>query len=643
MKKSYYFTIIIISIVICLSSCKSVKHLVNKEFSPLSTVDQQVNALNENLHYIDSLKPTLGIYINSEMLLEFLPGELKKKLEDIKDPSLIVHDFNPHISFQKQGLIVDANFSITLTEEKAKIEGDMIGTVAFSTAHDSLYLRSAFNSLKIQKVEFLERKPGIKKRAIAKLMTPILKHFIENINGKYLKDPSVIDMGWQQTLSIEPKEMFKGEHTEVSGSTVEVSRYLKQSSFLVNESGISILIELDDKMITEEYTLPIVTNNHNRSELNQKYKLYKEKYDLIWSDSFEPINDSIQIAAMISKVEIANIFNEALAEGITLKQKIDLPKSSFNSKLEVAKSNINCQKVRTSFSFRDFNGDSCSWSCDWWNIPCKTSKEACRVKRETERIAWQAARETARIAHQLENETKVTACNVWRELNNFANLGRFKGSISGSGNGKVSLSNFKFNDDLSELTFNSSGEIDLSIDTALRLRPQDLGFIFLCQSNYDRKVNSKASANFPNQESKLVIDIRKDNNDLKLRAQLTPLSYEADLFPSPLHVYLLDPVMKAQCPIFSGILIAGSATAVIGDFIDKVTLSDKDKLVLYGKTKGKYDTDPIEQTFKPIMFTINNGEQRQSDISWRDKSIQFSYTKKTERIHQELVQSESPQ
>lgn len=623
-----------------LYSCKPLKTLVNNEFPPLSTTDQQYVSVERNIARIEALKPHIGIHIDKGIILEYLPAEIKKATEAVKIESIIVQKLEPKLSFEKQGIFIDADFEINIPEQKAEIRGRFIGVTAVSTGADSLFLRSALSSVKIKKIKFT-KKPGFSRRALASSITPILKNYIENINGQIFKKPTVIYTGWGETYKLNLKEMFKDPNTTVTADTIKVSRYTKRNSIRIGTNGISIIAELSKTEDVKD-TLSNITNQpRTDSELTRIFSNYSNKFDNCWLTVFEPINEKASIIANISKQEISNILNEGLSKPIILNQIFSIPEATFNEKLEVKRGDIDCQKVRTKFEYPDFNGDRCDWDCmhtvtigicplcrrERVEDPiCAASRRACKLRVEAERIAWQAARETARIAHQVENEAKVAACNVQRQAMDFMALGRFKGNVSGSGKAVINLNSFSFKNDLTEIGINYSGNVDAKLKANLELNPVDLGYIFFCFSDYSKRISSDINLNIPEATSTILINSSRDGDNLNLNIKLDKVSYDASINPSPLHSLLLDPQFAVQCPI-STLIGLVSISVAVGKFLGMVKLAPEQELLLLGKVKGKYGVDEMQIPFKPISFKINKGDEKKSLIFWNSKSIQFAYLK----------------
>ncbi|MCJ8152766.1 hypothetical protein MKJ01_03175 [Chryseobacterium sp. SSA4.19] len=629
--------ILLLCAAILLHSCTSVRTLINNQFPPISTTDQQYNSVETNLEGLKGFNPHIGCSIDKDLVLEHVPKEIKKEAESYNDENFKIQNLElPKIFFDRQGIFSEADFTIISTKYDLEIKGRFSGVTAVSTKSDSLYLRNALSSLKIKSIHII-KKPEIPKKALAKMITPILKNYIENLNGHLFKKPTVIHAGWGDTYKLNFKKMFKDPNSEIIADSTDISRFTKKSSIRIKPNGISIMVELSkEKPETDGLPVTVSVKKRTEAELKDIFETFDKKYDQYWSGAFEPVDDKSLVVVNISKSEIATIFNEALSTPITVKQKIVMPPVSFNQNLEVKRGDINCQKVRTDFSYPDFNGDKCDWSCmkricvlgRCWKVEdpvCAASRNLCKAKRETARIAHNTARETARIAHQVENEAKVAACNVWRETMDFLALGKFKGDVSADGNAALHFKSFNFNPDLSELNLNYSGDVNVSLKSNLELRPVDLGHIFFCYTNYEKKISSNVSISIPEASSKILISSTKDDKNLLLHIKPDKIFYTAAIDPNPLYTFLFDPQFALKCPISTllNFVTIGAATAT---FLGMVKLAPEQELLLLGKVKGSYGINEITIPFKPVVFKIN-GEQKESLIFWNSKSIQFTYFK----------------
>lgn len=622
--KQFLKTLILVVAALNLFSCKPVKMYVNREFPPISTIDQQYASTDVNLKELNDFNSHIGVHIDKDVINQYLPKELKKAAEAVKSDDVILKSIEPKVAFDKQGIFVAADFLINIPKYNADIEGTFSGVTAISTVKDSLYLRNAIQSLKVSNVKFLKR-PKLSGKALAKLITPILKYFIDNANGEIFKKPTVINIGWGDVYKLKVKEIFKDQNTEVSIDSIVVSRFVKKTSIRVKSEGISLMAELQENKPTLGVLKGGQTQGRTNSELDKLFKKYNEKFDSIWSKVYEPIDGASLTTVNISKSEIATILNSAFSKPITLKQNFEIPKSTFNEKLEVKRGDIDCQKVRTSFSYPAFNGPSCNWSCGSLDPVCHSTRAACRVRREAQRIVWQAARETARIAHQVENEAKVGACNVWRETLDFLALGRFKGNVSGDGKAQIDFDSLNFNADLSEITMKYAGNVDGTLKSNIELIPVDLGHVFFCYTSYEKSTTSNVSVSIPTDTPKIRISSERDNENLILKVKLDKIKYNASINPSPLHVLLIDPQFAVKCPIHTLIGI-GSGAAGIANLLGLIKLAPEQELILAGKVKGEYGLDEMRIPFKPIVFKIN-GEEKKSLLFWHDKSIEAKYLK----------------
>ncbi|WP_345990277.1 hypothetical protein AAEU33_21500 [Chryseobacterium sp. Chry.R1] len=147
---------------------------MNKKFPPVSTIDQQYTSVEKNLSELTDFSPHIGVNIDRDIILQYLPPEIKKAAEAINDENILVQNVTPKLSFDKQGIFVEADFSVRFPKYSIEATGNFKGVTAVSTKSDSLYLRSALTSLKIESIKFLKH-PKISQKVLAKLLSPFLK------------------------------------------------------------------------------------------------------------------------------------------------------------------------------------------------------------------------------------------------------------------------------------------------------------------------------------------------------------------------------------------------------------------------------------------------------------------------------------
>lgn len=621
----------LILVSILFQSCTPLRGILNKNFPPLSTTDQQYSSIERNLSGLTDFEPHIGLNINKDIIMQYLPAKIKEAAEASNNENVIVQSLEPKLSFDKQGIFIDADFSIQIPKQNLEIKGNFIGVTAVSTELDSLYLRSALSSLNIKKIKFT-KKTSLTKKALAKIIYPILKNYIENLNGQFFKKPTVIYTGWGDTYKLKLKEMFKDPSIEVIADSIKVSRFIKKSSIRVNSNGISLMIKLGkEKQKTDTLILPF-TKTRTDTELTKIFNTFNEKYDNCWLTVFEPIDKIASLTTNISKNEISNILNEALSKPITLKKAFNIPPAHFDQPIEMKKSDIDCEKVRTHFECEPFCCEGgCNWSCrvhvlggSFDDPVCLANRNACKVVRETKRVVWQAKCKAEQIAHNISDEAKCAACRIEREAVGFMELGNFKGDISGNGKAIVNLQSFNFNDNLSEITLKYDGGIDATIKSNLGFNSKKLGYVFLCVVNYDKSISSTVNLNIPEATSKINIVSSREGENLNLHLNFDKIKYNASMNPNPLRDLLRDPKFRIQCPFIGTLLEISIDALMFGKFLGMVKLGPEQELLLTGKVKGEYELHEMQIPFKPIAFKIN-GEEKKSQIFWNSKSIQFTY------------------
>ena len=617
--------LIIIFASLVLSGCDPLRALIDKHFPPVSTTDQQYASVETNLRTIGDLTPHVGVHIDRELLTRYLPAEIKAAAEAVEDKNVVVHQLDPKISFDKQGIFIDADFSITVPEHRVDIKGTFTGVTSVSTELDNLYLRSALSSLKLTSIKFT-KKPSIGKKVLAELLVVVLRNYINNLNGQILRKPTVINIAWGNTYSPKIEDMFREPGTEITTEPISVSRFIKRSSIRIGANGISVLAELTkDKPVNVDVT-PERTTRRTNAELISRFREYDKQFEDKWLSIFEPVNPDAGITANVSKSEIANVLNETLSKPITLKQNFTLPRTEFNKNLEVKRGDIDCQKTRKEFSYNRYKRDRCNWDCKWWDELCRRSKDLCNIKEEAKVAADNIKRESEYAAHQLANEARVTACNVKREAMDFMALGRFKGSVSGDGNASVTVQSLRFKDDLSEIAMTYSGDVDAKLKSHLELNPVDLGHVFFCYSNYSLNTSGDLDIGIPGTTSKIIVTSVRSGEDLTLKINLDEIKYEASIAPSPLHELLADPKFHSQCPVsrIVGLTVGAAAAAKL---LDMIKLAPEQELLLLGKVKGKYGLEEMQIPIKPINFKINRGQEQKALIFWNTRSLQFKTLK----------------
>ncbi|CAM3914294.1 hypothetical protein MUGA111182_16940 [Mucilaginibacter galii] len=621
-------------------SCKTLEQQVN-QFKPVSTTSQQYLAIEKNLAQLDSMSPHVGAHIDKSFLMEYLPAEIKKNAESINDENLIITKLDPTVELDQQGVFIRGDFNITLVKYDITIAGEFKGVAATSLEGDSLFLRTALNWLDIQNIKYI-KKPGLTKKALVAIIVPALRNFMTTANALFLRKPFAFYVPLKQVYQFDVTRLFKDTALRISATPVELARYNKKSAVKIGSEGITTLIELTNKQPNTPPAPPAGIASYSPKQLKEKFNEYTKKFEQHWLNNLDTLPKGAAVVAMVRKSELAGLVNQALSNPVTVSRNLLLPPMQVNEKVELEKSKINCQAVRTDFSYPAFNGDACDWNCmrritigvcpfcrrvRVEDPACAASRRACVIKREAERVIWQTARNAANLAHEAENIAKIGACNIWRSATDFVALGRFKVDAGGSGNGSVNFSSIHLNDDLSKISLQYNGNVNVNFKADLEMTPLDLGHIFLCFARYSKTIRTSIAASIPASSSTLNITPVTQGNNLLLNVQVDPVSYRATMNNGPLEQLFSDVTFRAQCPIFSTLMQAGTIGATVGNFLGVVKLAPEQKLLLTGSASGQYEIKELSIPVKPIVFRINQGEDKQSVISWRTKTIQFAYTK----------------
>jgi|WetSurMetagenome_2_1015567.scaffolds.fasta_scaffold00529_7 hypothetical protein len=640
MKKTYIQFLTITIAVILLTCCSSVKKIVNKEFKPLSVKEQQIRAINKCSQNLDSLNPNIGFRIGKEILDSLLPIEIEKMAFELNDSKIVIHSFNPSICLTKQSIILDTDFSASFLDIQSKIDGKLLGYVSIATLQDTLFFLPALKTLKITNLTYMDRKPKLKNKAIATLIKPIAKHFLDNLNGLFFKKEPSICTGWGGVIDINTEDIFSNNETIVNGPIVDLSRFIKTTSWIIDKQGISVLLELE-KTKSQNCSDSILNVGLTSDNVDVIYKAYQNSFNTKWLFNFQPFTDSARISLGITKATLASIFNDVLSTStLDIYHEIIIPKESSKVDLEIDPLRLDCNSVREEFSFPNFRYDhNCDYSCmktikvrlgrlkisKRIDDPiCAAARATCKLKRETERIAWKTSRESARIAHQIYNEGKVSACKLAVEASKLVDMGKIETSCEGKGEVRLKLDNLVLSNDLLSLRFNISGDANLDLNSFLGLYPQDVGYLLMCYSDYENHIKTNLKGDILTQFSEIDFETIMQGEDIVLTGFVSPIGYKAEADLSPLYELLLDPELEIKCPLLYSTLLAGGVvcgTAAILGMIDNPVL----QLLLKGSAIGSYELDPFTQKLSPITFRFNKGNELKSKISWNLNSIEFTY------------------
>ena len=621
-----------------------IQNKLNELLPPLSILDQQYASIKKSLFQVENIKPQIGCFIQKDKVIESILSQINIAVENYNDPNILINRIEPKVFLDKQLLLIEINFDISIPKYHLTIVGTINGASAISSEHDKIILRNALSSFTINRLYFKDKTTFGDVEIIAEVSI-ILKKYIDNLNGKLFENPTIINLGWGETYSLKLKELIQDPNSELIGDEIQVSRFVKNVCIRVNELGITSLIELTNTEIVTTITENQLEKNVSLIEVQKSFNQLTDSLDVIWNNLFEPITSKDLINVNLSKIELSNILNEILSKPIILKQNFAIPAFHFDQKIEAKSSDIDCQNVRTNFDYHDFSyPDFGGWDCMRdLGLLGKHEDPFCVANRESARIAHDAARETARslynlereskrLSHQAENEGKVSACNIAKEVTGFLAVGSFHGNVSSNGNSNINFKSFKFREDLSKIELDFSGEIKSTIQSNLNISPVDLGYVFLCFSNYSKNTNSDLTIQLPERTSTLNLSTLKDGDNLNLIMKLEAIDFDASINPSPLHSLLLDPSLYAICPSFVALLgLAAGVAASIAPFLAMVnqlpTLTPEQVLLLRGSAKGKYEIQEFKIPIKPIEFKIDeanpNESKMSSQINWNAKSIQF--------------------
>ncbi|MEP4100239.1 hypothetical protein, partial [Paraglaciecola sp.] len=396
-------------------------------------------------------------------------------------------------------------------------------------------------------------------------------------------------------FSISRADIFD-EQVKISTDDQVTSRYFGNAAFKIDKNGIAILVGLrdtpSDTQLTREQEIGI-ESPVTRNSVENAFTPFSNNFDNTWNSRLEPSkNDDIEIH--ISTQEIASVVNETLDGDINAFNEFTIPKETFSETVEYERKYINCQNMRDSYTSNSCQQDKCSRkscsrrSCDYscqrcvgsgWlracaNDPvCITARGVCNATAESEKAACNI-REEAKLgacniaavkrkaecdtkynldkaAFDAKEEAEVVACNVAREALDFLALGDFRGEGSGNGGINLKISDVKMQPDLSTLSLTLNSEVDIHLNSHIKIQPKDIGYVFMCLANYSDDKDFDANVILPSQQ--LTLNLSSHNlkdGTLEIKGKYSPLRFNAMLTPAPLVELVSDNDFALRCPQF---------------------------------------------------------------------------------------------
>lgn len=630
---------ILVIILCCLisSGCTVLSNEVNKNWPPLTTKQQQLQAINEsNENRITQADAML--FLSSEDFIKLTKEASNIYLKKISGKNIgntSIEEINIiNISPVKQGALISGAFKLNLLKYNIKISGEITGIAAVAAQDNQIKIFPAFSHIKLNAISLSDEIKLLKNfgnAAAINFTTNVLNEFVGNINGSIAKDPIIIPIDLIFSKNINPENLTKSIIPAPSinkelNVTVSMNSYLP----LIDEQGI-IFLATNKK----ENRKPI---HNNSGDLNSVFSDYSEYVTHITSTQLDVNLDQLRNTTfLVNKKYFSTIFNKA-TEGLAIEFKksdfIEIPENDrkFNQPVEFHKPDRlpSCHGLYTDCA--TCTQDSCSGPCRTDNcedctprrfpyVPnplCLARSAACQAENaariagcticRTTAISEKAICDAGVVACRVLREAKVAECKALREgtkiINDLKNLANLDGEFSvKNSNLHATASQLKFNDDLSK--FSIVGDIHASADTWLKVHvtPNALGHI-ACLFPFQKTLETYASASINDKNFTASIKtIANINNSITLKAVTDPVIAQVNLMPPPYFQLIQDPLFILNCSF----LTMAMPTIAGVELLAKKDVPDALKL-MFGELQINIESKEFDIEIKPVSIGIGDNK-----------------------------------
>jgi hypothetical protein len=644
LKIKLHFALIFVFFV--LSGCGHVHRAVNEKWPPLTTKDQQLSAINEanvSLSKMDNLD--LAIFINetdfkhlaTEAFKNYKGKLIGKTLGKVTIDSLGV----PEIDLKLQGVFVATNFEITIDEYKTKLSGSVSGISALSSTDKQVNIRPSLTYLQLNKLPKDDEQQLINrlgKNAAIALVNDVLKSFLDNLNGAYLKDPVSIPIDLAFAKLIKSGDIVgSGDLNYSSGADIPVNISLSSFVPFINEQGVML-------MASRKQTTKVATPEGTSNDLVSKFKQYSDNASYnITTYLGESMVDLIKTTSIIfNKAFVSDTLNSSLGDlDITLQKNnfIKLPedKRSFQKEVRIGSARLpDCGGLRHECRRDECNGpcrtDNCQ-NCTPHHFPyipnpvCLASSAACQAGNVARRAGCAVCR-TAAVASMVEcraeNEVRVAACIAEREvilrpLGDLMHLVDLSGEFNvTSSTVRAHIKKVSFKNDLSSLTISSNINADANTWLRLHVNPRSIAHL-ACVFPFTRTLDTSIHGGLNSPDVTLKINPQEQaDGALILNVLSTSQTLDLALNPSPFNQLVSDPLFVLNCSFLTMAMsaVAGEELLRRGDIPSYLK-------PMFGEVS--YEIKPQEFKFpiKPISIGKDNFAITVKP-KWRDKTIDFT-------------------
>lgn len=622
---------VVLTLVVLLSSCS----WVSRWQPPLTTIDQQYISVESNLQQLETIDPSLGLHVSNKLVREVLEYELETMIakSDADNESVSVQNASSEIVLGEQAIHLRTRFRVSFKAEELEVGGELTGLVGLANESDLVVLRPAFSAFDVTDVN-ATGSFGRTREVLTLLAATAVEHFIDNLNGAFLANPTKLDIGWEATVNSPYIAMDVDPNTSISGIPSPKKQRFEKGVVLVDRNGLWFLLELSSEETENRLEVEIdpspTGNRYSVAEFDRVFKRYDRAYKELWSTHFDSVPRNAQFTAMVSKAKVASLLEQMLGGTTTISHRFAFPRATNSETIELESNKLDCQNLREPFERTRYRRDSCDWSClRCVNLiigeacadepTCLASRAACNVREEARVAADNIQHETARARHQIEQESRVAGCDVAREAADFLALAKVKTTVGGTGLATLDIEEVEVKKDLSQIRI----DLDLNVKTRneleIEIQPIDLGIAFFCISPYSGEFQSDVELVTGRQSQRLEIKPVETGDSLELRFKFTDIPYTASIQPPPIQSFLTDPVFTAKCSAAKTLMFAALGISEIAAILGENRLEIAENLL--GRLSGEYAIPDSSMNFASEKIDLDGVGNLTASYRWGEKAV----------------------
>lgn len=428
------------------------------------------------------------------------------------------------------------------------------------------------------------------------LAHPLIRTSIANINGVVFAEPVVFDLVWDETLTVDRKDLFGSDDVTVTAVTNVLAPQLQHSVFHIDREGMRVMLEVSVGLAGQD-TAPAAGETLNGGTGAPSFGQFSDAFEATWDANFDPLTRGTAMELQISKRTLSRFMNAALTGQTNLVSRLTTPRESFSDTIEFDRRQIDCEDVRQPFRYGRYQRRSCDYNCDAYtdlpfggsirvrdgNLGCVADRARCNTQEEARVLADNIARESAQVAHNAAQESVVASCRAVRAASEFIARGRFAGDTQVNATYDVDLQRMQFDETLTRVEVDLQGAVDARLQSRFRIQPMDLGYIFMCQSDVQDTVNSNLQVAFPASSYAMSIVAEERDEGVALLAAFEPFRYDAVLDPSPIYRLMDDNNFSSKCRILKTVMGISLGAGNVANDLGMINVEPEIELLLRGR------------------------------------------------------------